>query len=212
MCMIQLFIIHTYVYAVPDPNVTISPPSPIIGAVVGGPLIAECIVNTVGGVELSDVMINWTGPGVLTDRFIMGSIISNGNNTYSRTFQLTHLIQTDENSTYFCIVLILKASVVESFEIASLTGENCILPIIKYEIYYIKQKSHLSVCLSVRLSVYTFGMLITQLCQHGLKRDLLEMKAVSLRITKFIFTESLFLQAYGTHRFSTGVPRRRRCK
>ena len=151
MCMIQLFIIHTFVYAVPDPNVTISPPSPIIGAVVGGPLIAECIVNTVDGVELSDVMINWTGPGVLTDRFIMGSIISNENNTYSRTLQLTHLIQTDENSTYFCIVMILKAGVVESFEIVSLTGENCILPIIKYEIYYIKQKSHLCVCPSVCL-------------------------------------------------------------
>ena len=89
---------------------------------VGSPLIAECTVSTVDGVELSDVMINWTGPGVLTDRFIMGSIISNENNTYSRTLQLTHLIQSDENSTYFCIVMILEASVVESFEIASLTG------------------------------------------------------------------------------------------
>ena len=33
-----------------------------------------------------------------------------------------------------------------------------------------------------------FGMLITQPCQHGLKWDLLEMKAMSLWITKFIFT------------------------
>ena len=40
-----------------------------------------------------------------------------------------------------------------------------------------------SVCLSA-----LFGTLISQPCQHGLKRDLLEMKAVSLRITKFIFT------------------------
>ena len=39
------------------------------------------------------------------------------------------------------------------------------------------------VCLSA-----LFGMLISQLCQHGLKWDLLEVKAVSLRITKFIFT------------------------
>ena len=127
-------IIYLHIYAVPDPNITISLPGPIVGAVVGSPLIAECTVSTVDGVELSDVMINWTGPGVLTDRFIMDSIISNGNNTYSRTLQLTHLMQADENSTYFCIVMILEASVVESFEIASLTGEDFILPIIKYEI------------------------------------------------------------------------------
>ena len=30
-----------------------------------------------------------------------------------------------------------------------------------------------------------FGTLITQPCQHGLKQDLLEMKAVPLRIKKF---------------------------
>ena len=90
---------------------------------IGSPLIAECTVSTVDGVELSDVMINWTGPEVLTDRFIMGSIISNGSNTYSRTLKLTHFIQTDENSTYFCIVMILEASSVASFELGSLIGE-----------------------------------------------------------------------------------------
>ena len=47
----------------------------------------------------------------------------------------------------------------------------------------VKLKSCLSVCLSA-----LFGTLISHPCQHGLKRDLLEMKAVSLRITKFIFT------------------------
>ena len=40
---------------------------------------------------------------------------------------------------------------------------------------------------SVRLSVL-FGTLITQLCQHRLKQDLLEMKALFLRIAKCIFT------------------------
>ena len=48
-----------------------------------------------------------------------------------------------------------------------------------------------SVCPSVYLSVCV--TLISQLCQHGLKRDLLEMKAVSLRITRFIF-KSLHMQ------------------
>ena len=49
-------------------------------------------------------------------------------------------------------------------------------------LYYIKLKSRLSVRPSA-----LFGTLISKPCQHGLKRDLLEMKAVSLRITKFIF-------------------------
>ena len=40
---------------------------------------------------------------------------------------------------------------------------------------------------SVCLSVCIFGMQISQPCQHGLKWDLLEMKAVPLKITKFIF-------------------------
>ena len=51
-------------------------------------------------------------------------------------------------------------------------------------IYCIKLKSHLSVCPSVCI----FGMLITRPCQHGLKWDLFEVKAVSLGIAKFIFT------------------------
>ena len=38
-----------------------------------------------------------------------------------------------------------------------------------------------------------FGTLISQPCQRGLKWDLLEKKAVSLRITKFIF-KSLYVQ------------------
>ena len=56
-------------------------------------------------------------------------------------------------------------------------------PLLNFIIYYIKLKSRLSVCI----------MLITQPCLHGLKRDLLDMEAVSLRITKFIF-KSLHVQ------------------
>ena len=112
------------VHAVPDPTVTISPPGPIVGTVVGSPLNARCTVNTVDGVEFSDVMITWTGPGVFTDRFITGSISSFGNNTFYRTLQLTHLMQTDEYNPFFCIAMILEASGTESIEVEALTGEN----------------------------------------------------------------------------------------
>ena len=108
---------------VPDPTITIQPPGPVIGAMVGNPLNANCIVSTVDGVEFTDVMISWTGPGVSANRFIMGDIISLGNNTYSRTLQLQYLLKIDENNPYFCIVMILEGSATESFEIESLTGE-----------------------------------------------------------------------------------------
>ena len=56
--------------------------------------------------------------------------------------------------------------------------------------YLLHKAEKPSVCLSIRLLSALFGTLITQSCQHRLKRelwDLLEIKAVSLRITKFIF-------------------------
>ena len=105
----------------------------------GSPLNANCIVSTVDGVEFSDVMIIWTGPGVLADRFIMSNITFLGNNTYSRTLQLDYLLKTDENSPYFCIATILEASATESFELESLAGKyiniNCFRIILKLHVY-----------------------------------------------------------------------------
>ena len=89
----------------------------------GSPLNSNCIVTTVNGVEFSDVMIRWTGPGVSFDRFIMSNITSLGNNTYSRTLQLDYLLKTDENSPFFCIATILEANDIESFELESLAGK-----------------------------------------------------------------------------------------
>ena len=95
----------------------------------GSPLNANCIVSTVDGVEFSDVLIRWIGPGVSTDRFIMSNITSLGNNTYSRTLQIDYLLKTDENNPYFCIATILEGSATESFELNYLAGKyvniNC---------------------------------------------------------------------------------------
>ena len=96
----------------------------------GSPLNATCIVSTVDGVEFSDVIIRWTGPGVSTDRFIIGDITSLGNNTYSRTLRLDYLLKTDEGiNHYFCIATLLEASAIESFELDPLAGKyvniNC---------------------------------------------------------------------------------------
>ena len=64
---------------------------------------------------------------------------------------------------------------------------HCTCTIGQVHLLVLYKAEKLSVCLSVRLSAL-FGTLIAQPCQHRLKRDLLEMKAVSLKITKFVFT------------------------
>ena len=66
-----------------------------------------------------------------------------------------------------------------------ITINELVIPLCNNNVLYKAEK--LSICLFVCLSAL-FGRLITQPCQHGLKQDLLEIKAVSLRITKFIFT------------------------
>ena len=56
--------------------------------------------------------------------------------------------------------------------------------------YYIKLKSHLSVYLSVCLSVCLTITLVSQPCQHGLKRNLLKMEAESSRTMKYFFVKA----------------------
>ena len=107
-----------------DPTVNIKPPGPIQDAMVGDPLVANCTVSTVSGVESSSVMITWTGPEVSTSRFGLSNHISIGNNMYLRTLHISYLIKSDENTLYFCIVTILEGSATESFEIESLSGED----------------------------------------------------------------------------------------
>ena len=122
--MLVYRLICCYGYIVEDPTVTISPPGPIRDAMVGDPLVANCTVSTVSGVEPSTVMITWTGPGVSTSRFSTSNRISIGNNMYLRTLRISYLIKSDENTPYFCIVTILEGSATESFEIESLSGED----------------------------------------------------------------------------------------
>ena len=62
---------------------------------------------------------------------------------------------------------------------------TCTIEQVHLLVYYIKLKSRLSVSPTVTP--------ISQPCQHGLKRDLLEMKAESSGTTKYIF-KSLHVQ------------------
>ena len=94
----------------------------------GSPQDINCTVSTVSGVESSSVMINWTRPdgSIIATNSIttttVGSIIDDGNNTYTRSLQFTYLMEGDEG-TYTCNVMILDTSVSQSVELESLTSK-----------------------------------------------------------------------------------------
>ena len=110
-------ILHT----VPAPTVTISPPGPIQGAIVGSPQVFNCTVNTVNGVESSSVFISWMGPGgvITSDSRVTISPATSSGSTYTSSLQFTYLMEGDEG-TYTCNVMILET---QSVELKSLTSK-----------------------------------------------------------------------------------------
>ena len=119
---------HLFVvmHAVPTPVLTISPSSPIQGAMVGSPQVINCTVSTVSGVESSLVMISWVGPGggaiTITDGRVSIELVTNdGNNKYISSLQFTYLMEGDKGM-YTCNVMILDTSGSQSVELQSLIG------------------------------------------------------------------------------------------
>ena len=109
---------------VPTPTVTISPPGPIQGAMVGSPQVINCMVSTVSGVESSSVIISWMGPGgvITNDSRVTISPTTSSVNTYTSSLQFTYLMEGDED-TYTCNVMILDTSGSQSVELQSLTSK-----------------------------------------------------------------------------------------
>ena len=92
---------------------------------VGDPLLVQCIVDTVDGVEPSLVNINWMGPGgdltVNTSRVTVSQITSS-NKTYSSSLHFTSLFEDDEGM-YTCLVMIFETQGSHSFEVETLIGK-----------------------------------------------------------------------------------------
>ena len=111
------------------PAVTISPPSPIQGAMVGSPQVITCTVNTGSGVETSSVMISWMGPGggsnISDSRVIISPTFSSGN-TYTSSLQFAYLMEGDEG-TYTCNVMSEGTSESHLVELQSLTGKSLLI-------------------------------------------------------------------------------------
>ena len=96
---------------------------------VGDPLLVQCIVETVDGVEPSLVNISWMGPGgdlIVNTSRVTVSQMTFSDNTYSRSLHFTPLCKDDEG-TYTCFVMIFETNGSHSFEVQALIGKHLYL-------------------------------------------------------------------------------------
>ena len=123
---------------------------------------------------------------------------SHMNTTTSSSYTLYNVNYTDNSSTVKCSVA--GSSLMVNSSVVYLTGKSLLTITVSIAHTHTRTHAHTHThthtptylpykaekpCLSVHLH---FGMLVTQQSLHGLKWDLLKMKAVSLRITEFSFT------------------------
>ena len=93
---------------------------------VGDPLLVQCIVDTVDGVEPSLVNISWMGPGgdlIVNTSRVTVSQISSSDSTYNRSLIFTKLFE-DDAVKYTCSVLILETNGLSNVELQPLVGKN----------------------------------------------------------------------------------------
>jgi len=108
-------------YIVEDPTIIISPMDPIEGLMLGSPLVINCTVITVNGVEADSVTVSWSGPGIETNRVNPGPTISEGN-IYTKNLEIVYITESDERAPpYFCIVMILGVSESKSVVLRALS-------------------------------------------------------------------------------------------
>ena len=91
----------------------------------GSPLVINCTVSTVSGVESSLVMISWMGPGggsIMNDSRVTISPITSSGNNYTNSLQFTYVMEGNEG-TYTCNVTVLDTIVSQSVELESLFGK-----------------------------------------------------------------------------------------
>ena len=93
-------------------------------SMLGSPQAINCTVNTVSGVKLDSVMINWTSTTVTianNNRITISPTTSSSNNMFTRSIQFTYLVGEDE-ANYTCNVAILETAVSASTELENFAG------------------------------------------------------------------------------------------
>ena len=97
--------------------------------IVGNTEVVTCTVSGAVGVDLSSVMISWTGPGganiTIDSRVTIGPTTSSGNNFLS-TLRFEFLMEGDEG-IYTCNVTILDTTVSAISDLSDLTGKLTVL-------------------------------------------------------------------------------------
>ena len=115
----------------PNFSIAIAPNGLTHGAMVGDNQIIHCTINTVNGVRLKAVMVNWTGPEGTSLSNNSRTIISlptlnssnNSTNNFSISLEFRYLMQGDEGR-YMCNVSILQAKSSITIEVGALTGKQ----------------------------------------------------------------------------------------
>ena len=100
--------------------VTISPPSPILGTMIGGSLSIDCMATTTTVVQANLLMFVWTGPaGAITRNDTMTiQPTTSMDNVYTSTLQFDYLTETD-GGIYNCTVHFFNVNGSSSVEIES---------------------------------------------------------------------------------------------
>ena len=122
--MLEILYYFSIIHIVPPPTITTTPNGTVQGAMVGDPLLVQCIVHTVYGVEPSLVSISWMGPGkdlVVNTSRVTVSQITSSHNTYNRSLHFTSLFE-DNAGVYMCFGMIFETNESSSFEIQPLAG------------------------------------------------------------------------------------------
>ena len=125
---------HNCVFsAVPDFIIDISPTSSLRGlqeATVGDNHTIQCIINTVSGVTLNSVIVNWMGPRGFpitnSSRIMVVPVMplssNNSTNDFTSSLQFMYLMEGDEGR-YACNVSILQTNASMAIELGALSGK-----------------------------------------------------------------------------------------
>ena len=108
-----------FCHIVPPPNVTISPSSPIQGAMVGSPQVIDCVVTEVSEVTPNSGIIIWSAPNgdiMNSSRTMTMEAYNSDDNIYINSLQFTYLMEGD-NGTYTCNFMAGEISVSQSVEL-----------------------------------------------------------------------------------------------
>ena len=132
----------------------------------GSPLVINCTVSTVSGVESSSVMISWIGPGggsIMNDSRVTISPTTSSNN-YTSSLLFNYLMEGDEG-TYTCNAVILETIVSQSVELELLVSKFSYVYVCMYICIYVAKQNHLG-CKKVQGQ--SEATLLTGMCDQKL--------------------------------------------